>query len=115
MKNADKMSKKPLGKMNKAELLQFAKDSKDDRKAFLFKIDTLDKQYSDTLVENSILRDSLRQCKAEKKILQKSTNRYAGQKKLRDEEFEVGKSKIGKAKISRRGFCKTFLDFFRIQ
>lgn len=115
MKNVDNMSTKPLNKYNKSELYQLAKDNKDDRKAFIFKIDTLDKQYSDALSETSILRDRLRQCKEEKKILQTNINRYAKQKKLSDEDFKISKSKVGKGKISKekKGFCKTFFDFFR--
>lgn len=90
-------NKKPLGKMNKAELLELAKSNKDD-------IRVLDFNLTSMSAENEIIKsrlqkatEQIRTLKAEKVIDQKMIKRYNAQKGLLSEES--GQVKVGTYKI----------------
>lgn len=107
MKNVDNMSNtKPLGKMTKAELLELAKENKDDIRTMDFKLSELYAENESLKVRLEKAIDNARLLRDEAKINQKMLNRYEVQKRL------SGQVVVGSYKIPKEPWYKRLNNWF---
>ena len=96
--------KKPLNKMNKADLYELAKEGRDLLRAKNIMITMLEAEVSKLQVRISDGIENYRILKAEYAIDKKALKRYAAQKQLINEELEKPKKECW----FKRNFSKLF-------